>query len=180
MAKIMTTNRCRALNKRGKPCARTPWREGLCVAHHPEGINLRQIGRKGGRRPKAKPKPSGNVGLREALQRQIGVEKLVEMIDAALASESPTERAAAARLVVAELSDPQSKAVTPWWSTPCAECGHVADSRLGRSEEINLAEVCRIGAEIGLVTAEEGPVLVDGKQVIRPAWRGAKLPETVA
>lgn len=68
---------------------------------------MKAIGRRGGRRPKLKR--TGNESLRQALRDRIGVDKLVTMIGLALESESATERASAARLIVAELSEGGTK-----------------------------------------------------------------------
>jgi hypothetical protein len=40
---------CKGLNRAGLPCGRVAWRDGFCVVHHPQGQDLREVGKLGGR-----------------------------------------------------------------------------------------------------------------------------------
>ena len=133
---------------------------------------MKAIGKLGGRRPK-RAKASGDPSLRQALRDEIGVGKLVGMIGAAFESESPTERASAARLIVAELSEgPKAQGwVCTCHTAPGEYCGQLEPhGHRSVGKPVVLADLVRVGVECNLITAERGGrVVVDGKPVEREA-----------
>ena len=165
----MNSSSCRGTNRRGEPCGRRASADGYCPVHG-GWLDMKAIGKLGGRRPK-RAKASGDASLRQALRDEIGVGKLVAMIGAALESQSPTERASAARLIVAELSEgPKAQGWTCTCHTAPGEyCGQLEPHGY-RSvpKTVGLADLLTTAIECGLVEVERGGVIVvDGKRVTR-------------
>jgi hypothetical protein len=154
-----TERRCKARNKRGEPCQATVvGADGYCIVHDPErNVDMRELGRRGGK-ANGRPNPERvHEGLRAFLQREVPPERVWQALEAAMLGSNEAARVSASKVLIDALSEGQAGG--------CPDCAARAVEAEGARERLDtmLLRVVESVLRCLLLTGEPAktdPVLV--------------------